>query len=254
MECNGLYIYIGFDDTDHPGADRGTGKLARWIEKALPADCSVWGVVRQQLLVDDAVPYTSHNSSACVVLEAPRTTELKRIFKIASDHVEEYALEGSNPGVCVAQGGNGDLSSITDFGLTCTRRVVDKNAALQAAPNAAISGFGKTREGMIGAVAAVGLTAGGWNGRFIEYGGLRNYPDSVDVDTLMQAGIMVVSMDRDAKVPAPDEVVHTNGWLRPRLWGHQAVLGVVPDGEGQWISLGKKREKGQAHRPMTVSI
>ena len=65
-----MRIYIGFDDTDTLGADRGTGKLARWFEQELPDGCRLWGVVRQQLLLDPAIPYTSHNSSACAVVEA----------------------------------------------------------------------------------------------------------------------------------------------------------------------------------------
>jgi hypothetical protein len=37
----------------------------------LPYPCRLWGVVRQQLLLDDSIPYTTHNSSACAILEAP---------------------------------------------------------------------------------------------------------------------------------------------------------------------------------------
>ena len=66
-----MRVYIGFDDTDNITADRGTGKLARWFENELPEGCRVEGVVRQQLLVDDRIPYTSHNSSACVMVDAP---------------------------------------------------------------------------------------------------------------------------------------------------------------------------------------
>jgi hypothetical protein len=64
-------VYLGFDDTDMPDADRGTGKLVRWFGDALPEGCTLWGVVRQQLLVAPEIPYTSHNSSACAVVDAP---------------------------------------------------------------------------------------------------------------------------------------------------------------------------------------
>ncbi|MFA5286400.1 MAG: hypothetical protein WC347_12460, partial [Smithellaceae bacterium] len=62
-----MRVYIGFDDTDVLNSDFGTGKLARRYEQMIPAACNVWGVVRQQLLMDPAIPYTSHNGSACVV-------------------------------------------------------------------------------------------------------------------------------------------------------------------------------------------
>ena len=44
-----MRLYVGFDDTDVAGADRGTGKLARWFETKLPEGVTLWGAVRQQL-------------------------------------------------------------------------------------------------------------------------------------------------------------------------------------------------------------
>jgi hypothetical protein len=104
-----------------------------------------------------------------------------------------------------------------------------------------LSGLGGTNDGIIGAAAAVGLTAHGWSGRFIEFGGLRKFPDAVSVEALNRAGIRVVSVDRDAHVVATEEIVETGGWLRPRLWAGQPVLPVTPGDAGGWVSLGGKR-------------
>jgi hypothetical protein len=38
-----MQVFIGIDDTDTPEADRGTGKLARWIQKELPEGCGMGG-------------------------------------------------------------------------------------------------------------------------------------------------------------------------------------------------------------------
>ena len=66
----------------------------------------MWGVVRQQLLVDDAIPYTSHNSSACLVIEASRNGSLlNELTARAATHLERHAAAGSDPGVCVAARG-----------------------------------------------------------------------------------------------------------------------------------------------------
>jgi hypothetical protein len=54
-----MQVYIGLDDTDILGAPCGTGKLARRLAECLPEDCRVEGVLRQQHLVADAVPYTA---------------------------------------------------------------------------------------------------------------------------------------------------------------------------------------------------
>ena len=236
-----MRIYIGFDDTDNPDADRGTGKLARWFEDRLPDGYRLEGVLRQQLLVHEDIPYTSHNSAACMIVHAPDPGLLKTLVADAVEHLEAHALEGSDPGVCVVCDGAPSLPGLIEFGHTCTRRIVTQKEAIRAASDSHLSGHGGTNDGIIGAAAAVGLTASGWSGRFIEYGRLRSFPDPVSVSDLERSAMKVVSVDRDARVPAPGDLVRTKGWLRPRLWGNRAVVLVTPKGEGLWESIGEKR-------------
>ena len=87
-----MRVFIGFDDTDTIDADRGTGKLARWFEQELPEGCSVWGVVHQQLLLHDNIPYTSHNSSACVVVDIRDVSILEHLISKSVEHVERNAF------------------------------------------------------------------------------------------------------------------------------------------------------------------
>jgi len=247
-----MLIYIGFDDTDTPDADRGTGKLARWFEAELPPTCRLWGVVRQQLLLDDAIPYTSHNSSACVVVESPDhdPSLIDDLTFRAIGHIERLSLPGSDPGLCLSYEGHPTLSKLISFGRECATRIVTQKDALQAALGAHLSGHGGTHNGIIGAAAAVGLTAYGWCGRFIEFGKLRDFPEEVTVSELERAGITVVSIDRDATVPDPEDLVNTNGWLRPRLWGGKPGLPVNSKGKNLWVTLGGKRktDKGEKRR------
>ena len=119
--------------------------------------------------------------------------------------------------------------------------------ALETASEVHLSGHGGTNDGIIGAAAAVGLTASGWSGRFIEFGRLRGYPAEVTVSALRDKGIQVVAMDRDAHVPGPHDTVLTNGWLRPRLIGHQPVLFVQFKASGVWENLYWKRKKKSSH-------
>jgi tRNA(Ile2) C34 agmatinyltransferase TiaS len=238
-----MRVYIGFDDTDHVDADRGTGKLARWFEHELPEGCRIWGVVRQQLLVHVDIPYTSHNSSACAVVEMEDDSLFGDLISRAAKHIERYSLEGSDPGLCVASEGGTGISELISFGRVCTRQVVTQKEALRASSNMHISGHGGTNQGIIGAAAAVGLTAEGWSGRFIEFRKLRSVPDRVKVSELERLNIFTVSLDRDSKVPAPEDIVVTKGWLRPRLWGNRAIVAVMPKDHGIWESLGEKRHK-----------
>lgn len=240
-----MKVFIGIDDTDTSEADRGTGKLARWLEKELPEGCGMRGVLRQQLLVHEDVPYTSHNSAACVVVEVPDVSLVDPLISCAVKHLEGHALEGSDPGLCVVHEEDSALSRLAEFGRTCTYRVVNQAEALHAASGVHISGHGGTNDGIIGAAAAVGLTAKGWNGRFIEYGRLRDFPERLTVSELERSSMLVIAVDRDARVPTPNDLVYTKGWLRPRLWGDRAVVLVAPIEEGVWESVGQKRRNGR---------
>ncbi len=238
-----MKLYIGFDDTDNIDADVGTGKLARRFEAELPDGCRLQGVVRQQLLVDERIPYTSHNSSACLIVEIPDVAVVATIREKAIRHIEQESLSGSDPGLCIAWGENGAFEPLMEFGRCCTERVVSQSEARQAARGIHLSGHGGTNDGIIGAAAAVGLTASGWSGRFIEFARLRELPAVVTVAELEKRGMSVVSMDRDAVSPRPDDRIDTKGWLRPRLLGHRAVVPVLPSGEGLWYTLWEKRGK-----------
>jgi hypothetical protein len=237
-----MKIYVGFDDTDSLDCEYGTGKVARWFSGELPDGCRMWGVVRQQLLVDDAIPYTSHNSSACLVIETSGNGSLlHELTARAATHIERHAAAGSDPGMCVAAEGVPGLAGLMEFGLTCTRSVVTQKDALGACRGIHLSGHGGSNGGIIGAAAAVGLTAAGWFGRFIEFGLLRRLPPELRVDELEAHGTRVMSMDRDAFVPRPGDRVLTKNWARPRLIAGQPVLTVVQQAPGIWEAMGGRR-------------
>jgi hypothetical protein len=229
-----MFVYVGFDDTDTKNARAGTGKLARRFEQSLPETWSLRGVVRQQHLIDDTIAYTSHNSSACAIVNIPDICFLEALIGKAVSHLEESALEGSDPGLCVACENDPSIARLVTLGRSSTHRVLSQRDALEAAKGVHLSAHGGRNDGIIGAAAAVGLTACGWSGRFIEFGGLHEFPEMVKVADLERSDILVVSVDRDAPVPAPDDVVFTNGWLRPRLWGNKAVVIVTARDDHAW--------------------
>lgn len=237
-----MKIYLAFDDTDSLDSDYGTGKVARWFANGLPAGCRLWGVVRQQLLVDDAIPYTSHNSSACLIIESSHNGDLlHELAERAVKHLGRHASAGSDPGLCIAAENAPGLAGLMQFGLACTRRVVTQEDARRACADFHLSGHGGSNDGIIGAAAAVGLTAAGWYGRFIEFGNLRRLPSELRVDELEKHGIRIMAMDRDAPVPKPEDRVLTQNWVRPRLLAGQAVLTVVQKTPGVWETLGNRR-------------
>jgi len=237
-----MKMFVAFDDTDNIDSEFGTGKLTRWFEDELPEGCRLWGVVRQQLPVLEEIPYTSHNSSACAVIEAPDHSILSELIVRAVNHVEKHSSPGSDPGVCAAREDDPGLETLMEFALECSRQVVTQKEAMNACAGIHLSGHGGTNDGIIGAAAGVGLCAYGRSGRFIEYGRLRDFPPLVSVSELEDSGIMVISTDRDALTPAPEDIVDTQGWLRPRLWDGKVLLPVYRNGGQTWETLAKKHK------------
>ena len=246
-ESGTLKIYIGMDDTDTLDSDYGTGKVTRWFERLLPEGCECSGVVRQQLLVSDEIPYTSHNSAACMIVDVSEDLStnglMNKISELAVDHLKRHAADGSDPGLCIASESDAALVDLLEFGRLCTHRVCTQKDALRAVNGSFLAGLGGTNDGLIGAAAAVGLTASGWAGRYIEYGDLRNFPLTVIVSDLADRQIQVISTDRDARIPGPNDQVITNGWVRPQLLGHMPVLFVTPTEDGEWAAIHTKRNK-----------
>jgi len=234
-----MRAYVCFDDTDTLDCGRGTGKLGRWFLDDLPEGCAAWGVVRQQLLVHPDIPMTSHNSAACAVLDIPDASVVDELIARGIAIIEKNYFEGSDPGLCVATEADVEaIARLRAFGLLAAVEVTNKTAAHAAAVGVHLSEHGGTGGGIIGAAAGVGLTSYGWTGRLIEYHvPLRDFAREVRVGDIEAAGIRVLAIDRNVGVPRPDDIVDTHDWLRPRLWGHEAAVPVLWDGEGRWNAV-----------------
>ncbi len=240
-----MRVYVGFDDTDVVGADRGTGKFARWFTEKLPEGATLHGIVRQQLPTLEGIPYTSHNSSACLIIDIVETSQVRELVDRGAEHIREHFMEGSDPGLCVVVSDGSAVQGLIDFGRLASSRIVTQKEAIHAANGFHLSGHGGTDDGIIGAAAGVGLTISGWSGRFIEFNGLRDFQTMVKVSELEANGIRVLSVDRNALVAGPDDIVDTRDWLRPRLWGGEAVLPVEFCGHGSWRSISGKNKKNE---------
>ncbi len=227
---------IGIDDTDNLDT-RGTGYRARCLVGALEAAgmAKAIGVTRHQLLLDDRIPYTSHNSSACLEVRSPRSAdelyEFCRVFMLGE------AASGSDVGLCLATPAQG--AAVAAFGRAAKCEVLDQARAHDSARAVGIrlSGLTGTRDGVIGSLAGVGLFADGNDGRYIWKRCLREMSEqSVAVAEIMNAtGIDDVrEMDGASLAAQPDTLVALGPWPRPVRVDGLSVLFV---------------EKGTAHEP-----
>jgi hypothetical protein len=245
-----MHILLGVDDTDVLGHKPGTGRLARELGAHLEAAgmSRLLGVVRQQLLVDPRIPYTSHNSPACLILDIADTANgaSARVFDAAARYVQAHAADGSDPGLCLARRDDVD-DAVVQWGWRASSEVLSKSEAVRLAWHAGVQmeELGGTGDGIIGALAAVGLTAEGNAGRFLELaGGLRDLGDCVAARALRAKGIALLSVARNGDpVPAVVEI-RTDDRVRPRLIGGRPVLFLERTDDG-WRCFDRK----QCHDP-----
>jgi hypothetical protein len=230
---------LGLDDTDVLGRKPGTGRLARELGAHLQASgmAELVGVVRQQLLVDPRIPYTSHNSPACIILETAVAANggPQGLFDAAAAFVSARYAAGADPGLCLADR-DAVSQDVRAFGLRAASSVVGKRDALEIGARAGVmlAELGGTGDGVIGALAGVGLTADGNAGRWLEWRtGLRDRGARLTAGALRAEGITVLSIARNGE-PVPAEAwIEIGERLRPRMIGSAPVLLVEP-ADGGW--------------------
>ena len=146
-------IYIGLDDTDTLKS-RGTGRLARNIAAMLSLDFTLHGVVRHQLLQDPRVPFTSHNSSATILIEEKCETDINALFRRVKALMLADFQVGSDPGLCVTRN---IPDAIVEHGRRAQKEIVTQEEARELARKhgIALEGLGGTQDGVIGALASV---------------------------------------------------------------------------------------------------
>src|SRR5690606_15995296 len=180
-------IYIGLDDTDILNS-RGTGHLARIIAGELNSMVHVTGVTRHQLLKDPRVPCTSKNSSATIHAKAAEGVSLDEIAERVREIMLANFIEGSDPGLCVVD----DVPpAVIEFGWRAKRELVQQSEAWEVAKAAGVRlmALGGTEDGVIGALASVGLAASGNDGRYVLVGRSRELGGLQPVSALLEAGV-----------------------------------------------------------------
>jgi tRNA(Ile2) C34 agmatinyltransferase TiaS len=224
-------LFIGLDDTDNQES-RGTGHLAREIACSLAADYAVLGVVRHQLLFDPRVPFTKHNSSKTVILDVNGSVAPEVILERVRPLMLADFQVGSDPGLCVACM---PPANVIEFGFRAKREFLVQSQArdLAAALGIPLVGLGGSEDGVIGALAAVGLAASGEDGRYVMVGGARELSGLQPVSGLVAAGITRVETAQGQ--PVWEGLVLCDK-LRPARRGGCPVA-VVEWGGEHWLPL-----------------
>jgi hypothetical protein len=235
-----MMIFVGIDDTDTLDAP-GTNQLARHLVHELAGEFDGQLILRHQLLEDPRVPCTKKNGCASILFDtvAERQTQLGSISERLRSLMVPWCPTGSDPGLCVAMK---IAPVLLDWGVRCQRELVTQNEARQiAAQNGVyLEGLGGTNDGIIGALAAVGLMATKNDGRVIFRGSARQ--DWYDVTGRLEvAEILARGVDEilttDNGEPLTTGTVNIGKRLRPNYRGGKVVLFVARDETARWEAV-----------------
>ncbi|MEN4018962.1 MAG: ABC transporter substrate-binding protein [Methanobacterium sp.] len=178
------------------------------------------------------IPFTSHNSCAVIHLNTDDKESIDDIFEIAKKEIYDDFIEGSDPGLSVAHESQ-ILPSLVAYARDAKDTVLTQEYARTLAKNLNIrlEGLGGTEDGVIGAMAGLGLAFAGNDGRFLLKDNIRNLLGPQPVEKLVGAGIDAV-YTLDGRLITEGIILNDeNKSVKPCLVNGKCVL-FVDDNEG----------------------
>jgi hypothetical protein len=236
--------FIGLDDTDY-GDSIGTGAFVRELAIYLASQVGAEprGVTRHQFLIHPDIPYTTHNSSACLEVTCP--AGIDAVADSCRRFVKFLFHDGADPGLCIAH-----KSQLNDrlvaFGRRAQTEVVAKAEALELGRAAGIllEEHGGEGIGVIGALGGCSLRMDGDDGRFISLPGIRECVSEMTVSEIKAQTPVESIVDEDGRELDAAATIATNKWVRPELRQHRIVLRAKKNGQAGSYLI-KKQSKGQ---------
>ncbi|SDI36404.1 hypothetical protein SAMN04488540_101200 [Ferrimonas sediminum] len=240
-----MTLYLSIDDTDEIGT-KGTGELAEELAGKIHqlglGHCSP--VTRHQLFVHDDIPYTSHNSAMCFCIDEPGDPD--RIRQLAVDHLLSESAPGSDPGLCLFSDTDTEARrALIEFGLKAKKEVLTKDQAYELAQRcqARLSEHGGSGDGVIGALAGIGLRLCGDDGR---YKGQLALPEDLGQPVSIAALLRHTPLEQVwtlSHQPVPNHTrVELEGKLKAVQLNHRMTLLVAFDGD-RWFNAQKRHLK-----------
>lgn len=171
-------------------------------------------ITRHQLLVDRRIPFTSHNSSACLYGEADG--RMDQLMEHCKSFLVRESAHDSDAGLCIAfekSVGEG----VVEFGKRAKHSILTKEEAHQIAKDHGIylEGFLNTKIGVIGSLAATGLRYEACDGRLLWMKNLRETSGIFKIGAFREiTGVECVVTRRGDSVE-DEQVLHVTDWCRP---------------------------------------
>ncbi|MBI5538954.1 MAG: hypothetical protein HY951_02775 [Bacteroidia bacterium] len=219
-------VLIGIDDTDSK-TSKGTGFLTRELGKQIEIQNlgKVLNITRHQLFLSKEIAYTNRNNSACIEVSACNYDGLVEFCK---EFVFRNSEKVAQPAIVFAK-----LELVSDevieFAKTAKNKIVTlKDALALIKKNDFLKeDSGKKNNGVIGAIAAIGLRATGNDGRVIWAKG----HEIIGMKGTFMAGEVYCETYVDTiktidgyKIPTDATIIFDNTLIKPVLEGNNVTL------------------------------
>jgi len=157
---------------------------------------------------------------------------LDNLFDRVRSIMENDFQIGSDPGLCIT---DHVPEEVIAFGKKVKSEFVYQVEALNLAKkhNIRLAGLGGTCDGIIGSLAAVGLSASGEDGRYVQVGKLRELSGEQSFEVLRKAGIAEIRT-MDGKIVTSGETIADK--LRPARRQKKPILFVQMIND-QWEAI-----------------
>lgn len=218
-------ILIGIDDTDNKDT-RGTGFKSRQLGKLIEDNNlgTVQGITRHQLFFDPRIPYTSHNSSACLDVISDNLVDLTELSR---DFLLRESADGSDAGLAISYFDKID-TEVINWGIRAKKEILTKEESMDISKrnNIFLEGLTGTKDGIIGSLAAIGLRKFGNDGRFIWLKGkeLRELNGIYKIEQLFNEINIDSISEKNGKEVSREDMIDVGNWVRPTIKNHKIII------------------------------
>lgn len=236
-----MNILICIDDTDNL-TSKGTGSIAdelrNLIQDEFGGTCGF--ITRHQLLIHDDIPYTSHNSSMCFECEID-DEKYNELEERCFDYLKKESAQGSDPGLAIANLNTCDKEQLISYGKEAKRKILTKSIAYSTAKNTNVflNEAGGTGQGVVGALAGIGLRLWGNDGTL--RGKLKQYKQDeyYTVDEFKKCGLIYCVKDTKGNILYDNEKILVDWKAKPTMVNGVLTL-LVEKKDNEYIVMSKK--------------
>ena len=209
---------IGIDDTGYLDQHLTTKLMRSWLSQMVEQSLiHSEGITRHQLFESEKISSSYKNRSLAFTFNTSQS-----IFEIEDqlvDFIRTASSPHANPAIAILSRHSDSLHALA-FGRRCKNELLKLSDSEQYASesNVLLRGLGGNRNGMIGALAAVGLRAGGGDGIFVHIDGLEGLKGDQSAGDIRNNSALqhIVDISSGEELDR-DDMVKIDSYLRPKL-------------------------------------